>query len=293
LSAQELEISHELSNAFQELDRWYATAQTNLNRRQAAEVRVRAFQAEFDAGRPEATLDLVLRAQSSLAQSEVAYYRSLIEYSKAIANIHYRKGTLLEHNNVHLSEGLWDAEAYDDALRSAWARSTAFDTEKLHTEPHVIESGAVIGSAGVILPDDHPLMTNPGNDILPDNQGENPVPAPTAAPAAGDDSAADDNSVSLRAIPRGRTSPSKSPGTSFGSSAFVPRATGPASSVAKRDRDVRPLRFRNSTATSAIRPISYEQEVPRKSARMRTNGGTRTVSPQTLPVRTLPDFPRP
>lgn len=133
LSAQELEVSHELANAFQEVDRWYQTARTNFNRRRAAELRVQATQAEYEVGRT--SLDLLLRAQISLAQAEVSYFRSLVEYNKAIATIHYRKGTLLEEDNVQLAEGLWDPDAYLDALRRAWSRSHAFHAEHLHTDP--------------------------------------------------------------------------------------------------------------------------------------------------------------
>lgn len=133
LGAQELEISHGLSSSFQSLDRWYQTAQTNLNRRRAAEKRVEAFEAEYNAGRT--TLDLLLRAQISLAQAEIAYHRSLAEYNKAISDVHFRKGTLLEYNNIHLAEGGWKPEAYDEALRRAWERSHAFQNNHLKTEP--------------------------------------------------------------------------------------------------------------------------------------------------------------
>ncbi|MGE3316414.1 MAG: TolC family protein, partial [Planctomycetaceae bacterium] len=133
LSTQELEVSHELSSAFQSLDRWYKTAETNFNRMNAAATRVKASQVDYEVGR--STLDLYLRAQLSLANAEVAYYRSITEYNKAISEVHFRKGSLLEHNNVHIGEGLWEGEAYSDALRRAWARSHAFDNPTLQTEP--------------------------------------------------------------------------------------------------------------------------------------------------------------
>ena len=120
LAAQELEISHGLSQAFQQLDRWYRTARTNFNRRRAAEKRVQAVEAEYKVART--SLDLVLRAQTSLAQAEIAFFRSLMEYNKAIAEVHFRKGSLLEFNQVHLAEVDWDPRAYQDAMRRAWAR---------------------------------------------------------------------------------------------------------------------------------------------------------------------------
>jgi len=163
LAAQELEISHELSNAFQSLDRWYEAAETNFNRRRAAEARVKAFEVEYEAGRT--SLDLLLRAQISLANAEVTYFSSLAEYNKAIADIHHRKGTLLEHNNVQISEGLWDPEAYTEALRRAWARSHAFDNDHLRTEPEEFVIDQYTGRAAVPYSDDSTLsapMSAPG-----------------------------------------------------------------------------------------------------------------------------------
>ncbi len=133
LAALELDVSHELAAAFQSLVQQYATAQTNFNRRRAAQRRVELFEAELRAG--TTTLDLVLRAQASLADAEVAYYTSLTEYNKEIALLHLRKGTLLEQNDVHLSEGHWTPQAYRESLRRAWARSHAIDSKWQHTEP--------------------------------------------------------------------------------------------------------------------------------------------------------------
>lgn len=133
LAAQELEISHELARAVQDLIALYQTSQTYFNRLQAARRRVELFEAELEAG--TATLDEVLRAQAALAEAETAYYRSLIGYNQAIADFFFRKGALLEHNNVFLAEGGWDPKAYQLALRRAVARSHALENPVLGTEP--------------------------------------------------------------------------------------------------------------------------------------------------------------
>jgi hypothetical protein len=140
LAEQELTISHELSVAFQQLDRAYVSAQTNLTRRTAALKQVKSLAALRAANAPSAgsarsLLDQLLRAQASLAQAETDYFRSVTAYNQAITDIHYRKGTLLEHNSVTLAEDDWDPEAYDDALRRAWSRSHALNNPFLHTEP--------------------------------------------------------------------------------------------------------------------------------------------------------------
>jgi outer membrane protein TolC len=143
LSAQEEELSYELAKSFQDLALHWTNAQTNFNRRVAAEREVQAFQAEYTAGTK--TLDLLLQAQARLADAENAYYSSIVEYNKTLALISYRKGTLLEMNNVHLSEGQWNPEAYRDALRRAWARTYAFEAKFKHTDP---DEFAVPGPAG-------------------------------------------------------------------------------------------------------------------------------------------------
>jgi outer membrane protein TolC len=133
LAAQELEVAHEIRNAFQSLDRSYAVARSAFNRRVAAEERVKAFQALYDVR--GTSVDALLRAQQSLAQAEVSYFQALIQYNQAITDFHYRTGTILEENNVTIAEGPWSPKAYADALRRAWARSHAVDNNMLCTAP--------------------------------------------------------------------------------------------------------------------------------------------------------------
>jgi hypothetical protein len=52
-----------------------------------------------------------------LAEAESNCFRSLSEYAVAIKNIHMEKGSLLDFNEVYLSEGPWPRKAYADAWR--------------------------------------------------------------------------------------------------------------------------------------------------------------------------------
>lgn len=134
LAAQEGDITAEIGMSFQALAQHYATAQSNFNRWRAARKRVEFFTEEVRTG--TTTLDALLRAQSSLAQAEIDYYQSLIDYNIAIAELNHRKGTILDYNNVFLNEADWDTDAYADAIRRAWARTYAFDaTEVLDQQP--------------------------------------------------------------------------------------------------------------------------------------------------------------
>lgn len=133
LQAQEIDISHEVAQDFQNIAVQYTTAQSNFNRFRAAQQRVQLFRAEVEAGTK--TFDVLLRALGSQAEAEVAYFRSLTEYNKAIVALHYHKGTLLPYDDVWLGESDWTPEAYRDSLRHAWARTHGYDATHLDTQP--------------------------------------------------------------------------------------------------------------------------------------------------------------
>ncbi|MCA9258951.1 MAG: TolC family protein, partial [Planctomycetales bacterium] len=154
----ELEISHQLGDAVRDVDLNYALAQTNFNRRAAAEDEVEAVEAVYDVGR--VTLDLLLDAQRRRAEAESSYYRSLVDYNRAIMRVHYRKGSLLEYNGVFLAEGPWPGKAYFDALRRARQRDASHYINYGFTRPQVISQGPhaqVQGSASA----PSPMIANP------------------------------------------------------------------------------------------------------------------------------------
>ncbi len=133
LEAQEIDISHEVAQDFQNLAVQYMTAQSNFNRYRAAQQSVQLFRAEVEAGTQ--TYDILLRALKSQAEAESQYFSSLVEYNKAIVALHYHKGTLLPYDGVWLSESDWTPEAYRDSIRHAWARTHAIDNPNLNTQP--------------------------------------------------------------------------------------------------------------------------------------------------------------
>jgi hypothetical protein len=91
--------------------------------------------------------------------ADIAFYRSLTEYNKALAELQMRQGTLLEYNNIHLSEREWVPEARVDAERRAWARAYALDAsefDSVHHEP------------APVAPLRQPVMPAPYYDAPPD-----------------------------------------------------------------------------------------------------------------------------
>ena len=122
LSDQQLGVVHQIGDAVAELDRSYLVSQTSYNRLIASEEQMAAVQAAYDSDK--APLDLLLEAQRRLAEAESRYYRSTVEYAVALKNVHFAKGTLLEFDGVHLTEGCWPGAAHRDAqeLRSKRGR---------------------------------------------------------------------------------------------------------------------------------------------------------------------------
>ena len=155
LQDMELAISRELSQALRDLDKNYKLAQTRFNQRLAAQTELEAWETTEKVGLSvrDKALDRKLDAQRRLATSEVQYYTELVEYNKSIAQVHFRKGSLLEYNGVCLAEGPWPAKAYFDATRRARARDAGFYLDYGYTRPKVISRGAYeqhAGTAGLI-----------------------------------------------------------------------------------------------------------------------------------------------
>lgn len=148
LDEMELEVVHQLTSNVQDLEASYILAQTNFNRRVAAAREVEAVQAAYDLG--TVTLDLLLDAQRRQSQAEIDYYRSLVNYNVAIMAVHYRKGSLLEYNNIYLAEGPWPSKAYFDAMGHARRRDASYYLDYGYTRPKVISRGEVPQTYGEV-----------------------------------------------------------------------------------------------------------------------------------------------
>jgi outer membrane protein TolC len=101
LVTQEGEVRYELSNAMQNIARWFTLMQTNDERAKSVQRQVAALEAEYHAGRGDrTTIDLLLRARSALASAQSEYFRSLASYNTALWDLDYRRGTILLNNAV-------------------------------------------------------------------------------------------------------------------------------------------------------------------------------------------------
>jgi outer membrane protein TolC len=173
----ELEISHQLGDAIRDIDLNYGLTQTNFNRRVAAEAEVVAVQAQYQF--QQVTLDLLLDAQRRRAEAESAYYRSLVDYNRAIMNVHYRKGSLLEYDGVYLAEGPWPAKAYFDAMRQARKRDAGLYMDYGYTRPNVVSRGPVPQNTGAGGEPGTPHEIFPSPEQLPELAApDEALPAP-------------------------------------------------------------------------------------------------------------------
>jgi outer membrane protein TolC len=139
LEDMELEKSHQLTDAIQELEAQNVLLQTNFNRYNAADQGVAAVEEAFQVG--TVALDLLLDSQRRRADAEVAYYQSLVNYNLAITRVHLRKGSLLDYNGVMLAEGPWPQKAYFDAQNRARQRDASWELDYGFSRPRVVSRG--------------------------------------------------------------------------------------------------------------------------------------------------------
>jgi hypothetical protein len=105
LEEQQRQTIHDLADAYADAQRAYLHMQTAYNRLNAAEDQFRrANDAFFELG-GKVSLELVLDARIRLADAETGYHRARIEYAVALKNVHFEKGSLLEHNGAFLADG--------------------------------------------------------------------------------------------------------------------------------------------------------------------------------------------
>ena len=147
LASQEKNIAHDIATSIQDITSAFTAAQSNRKRLEAAARRVELLETEREIG--TATLDLVLRAQSSLAAAESSYYQQLVNYNKALTSLHFSTGSLLAQNGVSLAEGPWCPEAKCDALLRAHSRTHAKDAPYLCTQPAEFSSEGPTGAVNL------------------------------------------------------------------------------------------------------------------------------------------------
>jgi hypothetical protein len=182
LEDMELDVSHGLAKAVRNLDTNHQLAQTNANRWAAAQQEVEAQEALYQGGK--VALNDVLEAQRRRAIAQLAFWQAVTGYNQAIADLHTRKGSIMEYDGICFEEGPWPQKAYWDALARARERDAGTYIDYGWTRPKVISRGPAPQSA----PEAHGLPPDSTSSSMPLEEIPSPEPtpaAPQAAPAEG------------------------------------------------------------------------------------------------------------
>ncbi len=105
LQAQEADVLHQMTAAFQSVDRTYLAMKNHEMLVRNAEDRMAAAEADYNSnkeGRGYLDLDSLNRARDIYAQAYVKLGQARLEYSMALTDVEYRCGRLLENYNVIL-----------------------------------------------------------------------------------------------------------------------------------------------------------------------------------------------
>ncbi|MEP3479499.1 MAG: TolC family protein [Fuerstiella sp.] len=166
LASQEKNIAHDIATSIQSVTASYAAAQSSRKRLEAAAKRVDLLETEREVG--TLTLDLVLRAQASLAEAENSYYQQVVTYRKALVDLNFSTGRLLTNSGVALAEGPWCAGAYCDAEHRAHERTHAKDANHLTTAPAEFASPSPAGTVNLNQPESVPYLNmNSSETVAP------------------------------------------------------------------------------------------------------------------------------
>ncbi|MGB6042101.1 MAG: TolC family protein [Pirellulales bacterium] len=145
LQEQELELSHVLAESVRQIAEQFQLMETQFNRRRGAKAQVDAINSlivgDVVGDRSAFYYDQLLDAQRRLSDSEVEYYRAVVDYNRSILQLHFHRGTLLEYNQVFLAEGPWPAKAYFDAIRVARQRDASLFVDYGGTRPTTVSRG--------------------------------------------------------------------------------------------------------------------------------------------------------
>ena len=110
LREQKRQIINDLSDAFQDVERASKSHELQYNRLDSALSQFAAVQ-ETNLQK-KAPFNLVLEAQRRVLDAQIQYYRSQVEYTLAVRNVHFEKGTLFEYTSVQfVGENLLDSGA--------------------------------------------------------------------------------------------------------------------------------------------------------------------------------------
>ena len=148
LARQEVEIGYELSDAMINMEQNFLLAESGLKKSAAAKGYAEAtlLRANAEDTSDPIKLGRVLDARLASRDAEQGYLKLIVDYNKAITDLNFRKGSILQSNSIFLAEGEWNPEAYEDARIRGEAMSRALDNAHLQTVPEEFVGGPDVNS---------------------------------------------------------------------------------------------------------------------------------------------------
>lgn len=188
LREKEMALVQELSFAWRSVESSFISMKDYLDQWQANEDEIKIYNDRIsgDVGELSQLLDVLLRAEERRSRVQLQYYQSVSEYNKALVNIHYLKGSLLDLNGIELGEGAWVEKAYWDAEERSRERASGIYFDYGYTRPSVVSQGAVPsgGATEGNISDFGSRLGLPGDAIpgAPEEVEEGPSPEDEDAP---------------------------------------------------------------------------------------------------------------
>ena len=150
LQDQELKAGRFLAQSYRKIFTNYEQIRVQRAQREAFAEQLRIRFQEFLAGkgagnRTRDTVDILLEAQRFWADALANEYSSIVQYNIALANFEFAKGTILKHNNIHVSEGALPGVAQVRAVEHFRERTKAL---VLHERENPIIHGVTDENSG-------------------------------------------------------------------------------------------------------------------------------------------------
>jgi hypothetical protein len=125
LQDQELKAERFLGLEYRRMSSAYFQIKAARAQRESFGTQLRVRYEKYRAGAQDATLDLLLEAQRFWADALATEYQAIVTYNNAICAWEYAKGTILQHDNVTISEGPIPVAAQKRAVEHMRERTKA------------------------------------------------------------------------------------------------------------------------------------------------------------------------
>jgi outer membrane protein TolC len=123
LQDQELKAERFLGLQYRRMSSAYAQIKAARAQREAFATQLKTRQEEYRAGR--GTLDILLEAQRFWADALATEYQAIVTYNNALCGFEFAKGTILQHDNITISEGPIPVAAQERAVEHLRERNKA------------------------------------------------------------------------------------------------------------------------------------------------------------------------